>query len=122
MAYLTTTELTDIRSAMEATLPDTCTITYRTPTTDGAGHTIQTETSRGTAIACRFAPAGAGDFSGISQEQLREGAMWIVSLAYDQMVALSDKATVGGRNYEVIGINTDESEVFLKRVKVTRWA
>jgi len=121
MAFLTTTELADIRADMEATLPTTCTISYKTVTADGAGGGSVTWTARGTAIACRLSPQ-TGGYSGITQERLQEGQVWVLSVANDQTVVHSDKVTVGGNDYRVQQINTDESEITLKRVYVVRWA
>lgn len=121
MTFLGTTELADIRTATEGTLPDTCSITYTTTVSDGMGGQTPTDVSRGTAIACRLSPAEMGSRSGISQERLQEGQVWVLSLHWDQTVAHGDKVTVGGNVYRVQQINTDESEIFLKRVFVVRW-
>lgn len=114
MAFLTTQEQADIRAHLTATLPDTCTIAYPTVVKDGMGGWTETWTNRGTAIACRLAPGGGG--GRITQEQVKEGLTWTLSLDYAQAVDVKDKVTTGGRTFRAITINRAESEIGLKRV------
>ena len=119
MAFLVTSEIDDIRTAMEGTLPDTCTIAYVTRTNNGAGGWTEGWTNRGTAIACRLMPGGG--YSGITQEKLQEGQTWSLSLHWDQAIEESDKVTISGNDYQVQQINVGESEIFLRRVSLIRW-
>jgi len=119
--WLDADELADIRTDLEATLPITCTISYRTNVAGGMGNTVPTWTARGTAIACRLAPAGVGSGENVSAEQLRGGQVWNLSLHWDQAIEATDKVTVSGNEYQVMQINRDEAELFCKRVQVTRW-
>lgn len=113
MAFLTASELSDLREHLEATLPDTCTIRYVSLTSDGMGGSTKSFTNRGTAIPCRFAP-GRGRF-GMLAEQVREGQLWTLHLAYDQTILVTDEAVVNDVTYQVLQVNIDESERFLKR-------
>ena len=122
MAFLGTNELSDLRTHMAATLPGTCQIESNSPTKDATGSSEDSWTSRGAAIACRLSPAQFGAFAGITQEQLQEGQAWILSLEYDQAVANDDKVTYQSNVYRVERINTDESDLLLKRVYVVRWS
>lgn len=121
MAYLTSKELDDLRTHYTATLPDTCEVEYVSYSRDGAGRQAESWTSRGSAIACRKAPAATREQAGIEEQQLMEGGEWIFSLPYSQTVALDDKITHGGQEYRVTRVNTAESERFLRRVRATRW-
>jgi len=121
MAFLTTTELADIRTHMEATLPDTCTIEYVTRASDGMGGWTKAWTARGTAIACRLSPAMTGAYMGVTQEKLQEGQAWVLSVVHDQTVAVSDRVTVDSSAYRVSRVNVNESEIALKRAYLVRW-
>ena len=121
MAFLTTAELADIRAHLTATLPTTCAIYYITKTRDGAGGWTETWTARGTAIACRLAEAGIGSFAGITQETIKEGQVYLLTLDYAQTIDLEDKVTVAGNDFRVTGLNTDTSELMAKRAKLERW-
>ena len=121
MTFLSSQELSDIRDHMEATFPTTCIIEYPTQTADGMGGYTTTWTARGT-VACRLSPAGFGRNSGVTQERLQEGQVWNLTVAYDQTVENADRVTVSGSVYQVQQVNTAESELFIKRVAVIRWA
>lgn len=113
MAFLTTAELADIRTHLAATLPDTCEIQYVTETRDSIGGSAKEWTSRGTAIACRLGPL-RGRF-GMLAEQIREGQFWTLHLAYDQTIEVTDKVLINSTAYQVLQVNDDESEKFLKK-------
>jgi len=115
MGFLGTTELANLRSHMSATLPGTCTIQYVTNAASSIGSIEATWTSRGTAIACRLAPITARAL-GLTAEQVNEGRYWMLSLAYDQTVTVTDRVTIGDDTYQVLQVNAGESEVLLKRV------
>jgi len=121
VTYLGATELANLRTHFAATLPDVCTISYVTHTTDGAGRDSESWTARGTAIACRLAPA-SGIQAGLAQETVMEGQMWSLSLDYNQTVALDDKVVHDSKTYRVIQANTSTSELMLRRAMLVRWA
>ena len=118
MAYLSTSELSDLRDHLEATLPDTCTIKYVSVTQTSMGSSEKSWTNRGTAIACRFAPLGGrgGSLFGLLAGQLREGQFWVLHIAYDQAIEVTDKVVIDEVTYQVLQVNAAESERFLKRV------
>ena len=122
MAFLTASELSDMRRHLNATLPDTCAIYYVTRTSDGMGGVTEAWTARGTAIACRLSPARVGSQSGITQETVMEGQVWNLSVAHNQTVALDDKVTVSSDTYRVTQVNTNESELGMTRVYLVRWS
>ena len=118
---MSTTELADIRTHLEETLPETCTISYVTRTPDGSGGWTEAWTDRGTAIECRLSAARYGLSENITAERLQEGQAWQLSLHWDQAVAYDDKVTYNSNEYRVMQINDDEAEIMLKRVYVVRW-
>lgn len=121
MAFLGTDELADIRTHLTATLPTTCVIEYVTKTRDGAGGVTESWTARGT-VACRLAEAGIGSYQGITQDTVREGQVWNLTLDYNQTISREDRVTVNGSYYRVTGVNTDTSEILVKRAELVRWA
>jgi hypothetical protein len=124
MAFLSTSELADIRSAFAATLPDVCTIEYPTEVSDGMGGGSASWAARGTAIACRLSADAISAFgrkAGITAEQVREGFVWTLSVAYDQTLEVKDRVTVSGKAFEVLQVSTGGSEMALKRAQVVRW-
>ncbi len=114
MGFLETAELADIRADFEATFPTTCTITAVTRTASGSGGWSESESNRGTAIACRLAPVTARSFPGLTAEQVQEGRLMMLYLAHDQTVEVTDKVTHGGVTYHVRQLNDGESELFMK--------
>ena len=117
MAYLSTTELADMRTHAEATLPDTCAITGEGAwTPDGAGGGSYAGTVRGTAIACRLSDiTGSRGAALISQNTILEGVSHMLSLHWDQTIELADTVTVGSDVYAVRQVNANESERLLTR-------
>jgi len=114
MAFLTTTELADIRSDFGATFPTTCTITAVTRAANGSGGWSESEADRGTAIACRLYPATGRSFPGLTAQQVQEGRLMVLDVAHDQTVEITDKVTHGGVTYHVRQLNDGESELFVK--------
>lgn len=120
MAFLSTGELSSIRAEANKTLPSTCTISYRTFVSDGAGGGSETWVPRGTTFACRLATPGVYGQAAIMQSTILEGQAFILSLEYDETIGLDDQVTVGSNGYRVVQINEEESEIFLKRVGLVR--
>lgn len=114
MAFLETAELARIRSDFEATFPTTCIITAVTRAADGAGGWSESESNRGTAIACRLAPATGRTFPGLTAQQVQEGRLMTLYVAHDQALEVTDKVTHGGVTYHVRQVNEGVSELFIK--------
>lgn len=122
MATLTASELSAMRDHVEAHLPDTCEIDYVTRTSDGAGSWTEAWTARGTAIPCRLAHTRIERFEGVRLSQLREGYTWVLTVAHDQTVALTDRVIAGGNTYQVVQVNIGDSEIVGTRVELQRAA
>jgi hypothetical protein len=122
--FLTAGELASLRAAFAATLPDVCTIEYPTEASDGMGGGSVSWLSRGANIPCRLSADAISAFgrkAGITAEQMREGLVWTLSVAYDQTLEVKDRVTVGGKVFQVLQVSTGDSEMALKRAQVVRW-
>jgi hypothetical protein len=122
MAILTASELSAMRDHLEAHLPDTCEIDSMARTSDGAGGWTEAWTARGTAIPCRMAHVITQRFQGVTLSQMREGYTWMLTVAHDQTVALTDRVIHKGLTYQVVQINTSDSELVGTRVELQRAA
>jgi hypothetical protein len=58
--------------------------------------------------------------AGVRADQYTEDRMWILSVAYDQTVEVTDRVTVGGNVYHVRAMNDDDTERLLKRAMLER--
>lgn len=116
MTWLTTSELESLRDHFTETLPDTCEIQSVTETQTARGAITKSWSTRGTAIACRISPYMAAQFPQFAAEHVSERRQWVLSVAYDQEIAVTDRVIHGGATYQVKQINYgSESEVLLTR-------
>lgn len=116
MTWLTTSELTSLRSAFSATLPDTCEIQSVTETQSARGAITKSWAARGTAIACRISPYVGTQFPQFIAEAASERRLWVLSVAYNQEMAATDRVIHGGATYQVKQVNYgSESESLLTR-------
>jgi SPP1 family predicted phage head-tail adaptor len=108
-------ELTAMRATLESLMPDTCVISLGSLSPDGLGEFITTWTPSGT-VACRIDPIKAG-------EVLNGGAIqpyrnMRVTLPFGAVVTHDHRLTIGGVNYEIISVLTDNSWALDTRVEV----
>lgn len=110
---LTAGELKLLRADLDATLPDTCTITPRTKTADGAGGWT---TSGGTpvSVACRYYP-DAKPTESVAGNRQRGTRQWIVEVPRGTAAALGSYITVSGLTFEIKGV-LSRSEELLRRI------
>lgn len=116
MAYLSATELAEIRADFAATLPDVCTVAYPTRTANGDGTWSETWAARGTAIACRQLAVQGRDFPQLTAAQVKEGRYWIFEFAATQTVGVGDRITRNNHVYQVVQTNEHESELVKLKV------
>lgn len=110
-----------MREHANALLADTCKIESRGMTADSIGGWSETWTPRGSAIPCRlYAIETRMGEAGVRADQYTEDRMWILSVAYDQTVEVTDRVTVGGNVYHVRAMNDDDTERLLKRAMLER--
>ncbi len=100
---LSTTDLAAMRSTLDASLPDTCQVTRKTPVPDGAGGQTVTYPNAGSAVACRIAPAtdAVRRAEDIIAGRVAQDAPWLLTLPNGTDVVATDRVTSGGRTFEV---------------------
>lgn len=108
---LSTGDLTRMRATARKLMPDTCTIQTASTATSTYGGAVRTWSNTYTAVPCRVARLG---------EQVRvqaraygtqpvEVSDWMVTLPYDQTIALGNRIVLSNMTLEIIDINTDKS-------------
>lgn len=104
-------DLAYMRASLEELLPDTCTIRTEALTTSDVGGQKRTSTDTYTAVPCRVGriteQVRVGSRSHGDQPQ--EVADWMVTLPWDQTVALGNRIVTATRVLEIVDINADKS-------------
>lgn len=115
-------ELASLRAEAERFLPDTCTVQTVTHT-NTKGSVVSAYANTYTSVPCRLAAVGSGAERVIGEELSAE-TTHVLTVAYGQAVAPSDRIVHAGATYEVTACpNTLASwrtarRVYLKRVVV----
>lgn len=110
---LTATELAAMRTTMDDSLPDECTVITYTLVTDSAGG--HTTTSTSATVDCRVSPAGTGAEDTVG-DRVTPLNRWTITVPYDTVVAQTAKITVGLRTFDVISVDVDRTWDLCKRV------
>lgn len=97
-----TTELADIRAAVNDVLPDTCVISRLTETPDSQGGQVQTWAAVGT-VACRLM-ANSGNTRGIAAQAQSVGE-YTLTVPHNTDIQFDDRAVVDGETYRVAFVN-----------------
>jgi head-tail adaptor len=113
---LTTADLTAMRTALEASLPDTATISRLTRTADGAGGYTEAWATTGSAVACRVSPTGSQAAERQVAAKLAAVAPWTVTLPAETDVTTSDRILTGGRTLQVEAVMAPRSWEVSRRV------
>ena len=114
-AFLSASEMTDLRADFAATLPDTCAVEYSTRTPNGDGTWGESWTARGTAIACRTIAVTGRDFPQLTAAQVKEGRYWTYEFAATQTIAAGDRITKATHVYQVLQTNAGQSELMKQK-------
>jgi hypothetical protein len=121
MVSLSTSELAQMREAIEDDMPDTCDILQVTQTSDGAGGWSETwgTVTGGSSVPCRldFPNPGRESLANANLTPFKQG---IVSMAYDVIITTANRISIGGEVYDVKGVNKNQSWIGVKRVAVER--
>lgn len=112
---LTATELAAMQEAQNGALPSTATILRYTTASDGQGGQVATLVTPSATAACRVSSRGVPD------EFLQDGraagrALWLVTLAADADVLATDRLSVSGKVYEILGFASGGAWATAKRV------
>jgi len=117
-------EVARIRDAIgKALMPNSCSVTRKTRTTDGAGGYTESEEVVAT-HECRLEPTSEYNFPREMEmaKRVTGTSVWAVVLPYDATILHNDVLTVGSRVMEVVGIqsslgwNTEVSALCQERV------
>lgn len=98
---LSATDLTFLRSQQTSALPDTCTISRKTLTSDGAGGYTESWATVGSSVACRLAVERTAEMV-LADRIVHEGG-FVITLPYGADVTPKDRIVVGARTFEVTG-------------------
>jgi len=99
-----------MRATLNASLPDSCQVSRKTTTSDGAGG--QTE-SWGTVVtvACRVSPTGQSPQERAIADRLSGVSVWTITLPANTDVTIADRLVIGARAFEVAGVLARSYEV-----------
>jgi len=102
---LTATELADMRSTLEASLPDSCEVRRDALASDGAGGQTRTASTVAT-VACRISPLTdtVRNAELAVAERVTAKAPWILTLPHGTDVTEADRIRSGGREWEVAAV------------------
>jgi hypothetical protein len=119
MTSLTSTELAQIREAIDDLLPDECDILSVTQVSDGAGGITDTWGTLSASVPCRL------DFSNPGKESQANASytafkMGMLSVPYDTVVTTANRISKDGETYDVKGVNNAQSWIGVKRLSVER--
>jgi head-tail adaptor len=118
---LTAAELAQIRADIADLLPDTCNILQLTRTSDNAGGWSEAwgTATGGTAVPCRldFTQPGRESVASASLTPFKSG---MVSMAYDKTVTTANRVEIASTQYNITGVNDNQSWIGVKRVSVER--
>jgi head-tail adaptor len=112
-----TSELAQIRSDLEQTLPDTCNILSLTRTSDSQGGWSEVWGTAGTSIACRLDFIAGGE--GINSGALMPYSRAIVTLPHDTTIAATNRIEHDDVTYTVQAVNIG-SWLGVKRASVEK--
>ena len=108
-------ELTAMRETLANLMPDTCVISLGSLTPDGLGEFATTWTPSGT-VSCRIDPVKAGEV--LNGGAIQPYKTMRVTLPYDAVVTHDHRLTIGGVNYEIISVLSNNSWALDTRVEV----
>ena len=114
---LSTAELNSIREAIDDLFPDECNILTLTQVSDGAGGVEDSWGTTTTAAICRldFPSPGKEAMANASLTPFKRG---IVSMPYDTTVAVANRLEINSLTYNIVGVNTNQSWIGVKRLVV----
>jgi len=102
MPLLDTVDIEILRTAQESTLPDSCAVKRRTSTANTTGGFVETWPATTYTYACRISVNGIPD-SFLQMAAERRRTPYILTLAHDADVQISDRLVIGGKTLGVIG-------------------
>lgn len=114
---LSTAELNAIREAVDDLFPDTCNILTLTQASDGAGGWSDSWGTTTASAICRldFPSPGKEAMASASLTPFKRG---MVSMPYNTTVTPANRMEINSLTYNIIGVNTNQSWIGVKRIIV----
>jgi head-tail adaptor len=108
MPLLSASEIADMRSTQNDTMPDTMVVWRYTTASDGMGGLTETWAAVGT-VTGRVAPAGRAGSEQIIAERLTASEPWVITVPTGTTVYARDRFVIAGRTFEVEYVNEHEA-------------
>ena len=112
---LTASELTAMRSTLDASLPDSAVIKTRAWVSDGGGGGTTTYVAAGT-VDCRVVPAAAAG-ERIEGDRIHPDTEYVFTFPYDTAVESDAVLTVDSRTFSVVAVRSPRSWPISLRVE-----
>lgn len=100
---LTSDELTAMRATQAEALPDSCTITRATLSSDGAGGQSEGWDTSAT-VSCRLGRLGQSGEERAIAERLAAMTPFVVTVPTGTDIRPEDRIAIGGRTFEVVAV------------------
>ena len=121
MTALTQAEIDEMRLTAESILDSTCTIqTVTGRTSDGAGGWKPTYGNTYTSVPCLVGVPSRADRTDTSGERFKVHSAWILSLHWDQAIAVENRVIFNSDTYEVMGVADDQDIRILRQADLLR--
>lgn len=112
---ISTAALAAMRTALEASLPDSATIRRNTQTSDSAGGKTDSWADLAT-VACRVSPSGRAPEERVIAERIGSVGLWTVTLPALTGITARDRLLIGTRTLEVVALLAPRSWELCRRV------
>jgi SPP1 family predicted phage head-tail adaptor len=121
---LTAAELSEIRSAVNELMPDTCTLLTRTNASDGEGGFTETWGTASANVPCRL-DSKLGMIESKGNERLAAGEIqyfhtYVLTLPYNTTITEQYRVLLDGQYYQVKSVDFDKSWIASVRAFVER--
>lgn len=118
---LTSGELAQMRSDIEALLPDTCSILTAVNTPNGMGGNTTTWSAAYTNVRCRLDASNYRNSEQTAGAAVRPVHSYVLTVPYDTIIDETNRVVIGSGVYSVVSLDTNKSwatcrRAFLERV------
>lgn len=118
---LTSNDLAQMRSDIEALLPDTCSILTATNAPDGMGGIVITWGTAYKNVKCRLDASNYHNSEQTAGAAVRPVHSYVLTVPYDTVIDETNRVVVGSGVYSVVSLDTNKSwatcrRAFLERV------
>lgn len=121
MTALTAAEINQMRLDAEAILENTCTIqTITGRTSDGQGGWAPTYANTYTSVPCLLSTPDRAERSDTTGDRFKVFGNWILSVHWDQAIAVNNRAIINSDTFEVVGVEDDQDIRILRQADLLR--